>query len=90
MLNIDIKNAVIGRVDDNSAVVLGFLRDPRAVVAVDMTVHKQLGLVLVEKLVEAVKAAVGDGVKVVYVPRRAVGYKYIEALVKAYIYAPSL
>ncbi len=53
--------------------MLGLLRNPRAVVAVNVTVHEQLWPVLLEQLVEAVKAAVGDGVKVVQVPRGTVG-----------------
>ena len=62
--------------------MLGLLRNPRAVVAVNVTVHEQLWPVLLEQLVEAVKAAVGDGVKVVQVPRGTVGDEYVKALVE--------
>ena len=75
--------AVLVGVDDRRFPPLAALGDAVAIGAVDVAVDEVSGLVLVQQVVEALEAPVGEGVEVVQSPGGGVGEQDVEAAAAA-------
>ena len=76
-----VKPAVVAGIDDGRFSIFGALRDVCAVIAVDMAMDKVFGLITVQKLFKAGKAAMRNAVQITQIPRGCVRQQYIKALV---------